>query len=125
MNESPNEIMLRSYIAAALWSSDDESDDNGGVPMDGNYDKSDIHPDTLRVMTADVDKFLAENAVDIGDRYDQAGHDFWLTRNGHGVGFWEVPDWPSQAGYRLTAACKVFGEVSLYIEAGKVCQDNC
>ena len=24
--------------------------------------------------------------------YEQAGHDFWLTRNGHGTGFWDRPE---------------------------------
>lgn len=23
---------------------------------------------------------------------EQAGHDFWLTRNGHGTGFWDRPE---------------------------------
>ena len=23
---------------------------------------------------------------------EQAGHDFWFTRNGHGVGFWDRPE---------------------------------
>ena len=25
-------------------------------------------------------------------RAEQAGHDFWLTRNGHGSGFWDRPE---------------------------------
>jgi hypothetical protein len=27
-----------------------------------------------------------------GDAITQAGHDFWLTRNGHGTGFWDNED---------------------------------
>jgi hypothetical protein len=42
------------------------------------------------------------------------GHDFWLTRNGHGAGFWDG-DWPKEAGDRLTKACEEFGEFDLYI----------
>jgi len=34
----------------------------------------------------------------------QAGHDFWLTRNGHGAGFWDG-DWP-ETGDALTEASK-------------------
>tara|TARA_A100001015_G_C14364012_1_gene471659 strand:- start:127 stop:459 length:333 start_codon:yes stop_codon:yes gene_type:complete len=26
------------------------------------------------------------------DNIEQAGHDFWMSRNGHGVGFWDRPD---------------------------------
>jgi len=27
------------------------------------------------------------------DQIEQAGHDFWLTRNGHGTGFWDRKDY--------------------------------
>ena len=39
-----------------------------------------------------------------------AGHDFWLTRNGHGAGFWDG-DWQEPAAAALTAAAHAFGEV--------------
>jgi len=41
----------------------------------------------------------------------QAGHDFWMTRNGHGVGFWETDDWQEAEGEILTQAAMAFGEV--------------
>ena len=44
---------------------------------------------------------------------DQAGHDFWLTRNGHGAGFWDG-DWKDSAGASLTEIAKSFGECNLY-----------
>lgn len=122
---TPLEVMLKAYMTAALWSSNDESDENGGDPIDSNYGIEDIHPDTAAAMRADVEKFLTENAADIGDRYDQAGHDLWLTRNHHGVGFWETPDWPKEAGERLTKAAHAMGERNLYVENGQVYQDNC
>ncbi len=37
-----------------------------------------------------------------------AGHDFWLTRSGHGTGFWDRG--LGELGGRLTAAAKVYGE---------------
>jgi hypothetical protein len=109
------EAMLKAYMVAALWSTNDESDDRGGEPLDSNYDTDDIHPDTVAKMRADVEKFLADNAADIGDREEQAGHDLWMTRNGHGVGFWETPDWPAEPGERLTRAAKAMGEAYLYV----------
>ena len=118
------EEMLQSYVAAAIWSSTFQDEDECDIPMDSKYTDDDIHPETLTKMKQDCEKFLNENAKDIGDRYDQAGHDFWLTRNGHGVGFWETPDWPEEPGERLTEAAKSFGECYLYIDDnGKVCQD--
>jgi hypothetical protein len=49
----------------------------------------------------------------------QGGHDFWLTRNGHGAGFWDG-DWPEEVGKRLTEASKKYGEVYLYVQDGKI-----
>jgi len=37
---------------------------------------------------------------------EQAGHDFWLTTQGHGVGFWDG-GWPTQ-GEELTRVCDKF-----------------
>ena len=49
-----------------------------------------------------------------------AGHDFWLTRCGHGAGFWDG-DRPEPAATVLTKASKAYGEVDLYIgDDGKV-----
>ena len=41
---------------------------------------------------------------------ERAGHDFWLTRNGHGAGFWDG-DWEQKIGQRATDASKRFGEI--------------
>ena len=97
------------YIECALWSSHDDD----GVPLDANYIVDDIAPETVVHMQADCAKFQQENAEDIAGREQAAGHDFWLTRNGHGAGFWDG-DWP-EAGDRLTAAAMAAGVVELYV----------
>jgi hypothetical protein len=54
--------------------------------------------------------------------FEPAGHDFWLTRVGHGAGYWDG-DLPDELGARLTAASKAAGEVWPYIgDDGKVYQ---
>src|SRR5215213_9921810 len=45
--------------------------------------------------------------------YSQAGHDFWLTRNRHGAGFWDRG--LGDLSNRLSDASKVYGEVDLYV----------
>lgn len=112
---------LASYIECALWSSMDESTPQGGEPMDKNYSAADLAPETLAKFTADCEKFKAANEADLHLRYPAYGaHDFWLTRNGHGAGFWDG-DWPEQAGERLTKASKTFGECNLYVgDDGKI-----
>ena len=116
----------QAYIACALWSTNDESTLEGGVPFDGNYSEEDIHPDMLVEMIADCRAFQDQNKSDINagphgcqlcqvqSSSAQAGHDFWLTRNGHGAGFWDG-DWPIAAGKRLTKASEEAGDVTLYL----------
>jgi len=41
------------------------------------------------------------------------GHDFWLTRNGHGAGFWDG-DWSEPHGSKLDEIAKAFSTVDLY-----------
>ena len=114
---------LDGYITAALWSSTDDD----GEPLDSNYQDDDLAPETLAAMTDDCRRFLAEcGQLIVGksvyeSKYSDmelAGHDFWLTRNGHGAGFWDG-DW--ETGDELTAACKRFREVNLYVgDDGKI-----
>ena len=108
------DTFTRAYVECALWSSTDESTPQGGEPMDQNYTITNIDPDTLAAMIQDCQKFQEENAADIAFERDRAGHDFWLTRTGHGSGVWDG-DWPDDVGDRLTEASKKYGEFNLYI----------
>lgn len=119
----------REYIEAALWSTNDESDESGGEPLDANYSASDIDRDTLAEMVTDCAQFQDECAELLvldnllhttANSMSQAGHDFWLTRNGHGCGFWDG-DWEDAAGEKLSDAACRFGEVNLYVgDDGKI-----
>jgi hypothetical protein len=122
--------MVEGYITCALWSSNDESDDSGGQPLDANYTSADIDEDTRAAMVADVKKFAQDNAAVLlsvvgHGKYDwaNAGHDLWLTRNHHGAGFWDG-DLPKAEGEALSEAARKLGEVYLYVNAdGKVYSD--
>lgn len=68
---------------------------------------------------------LAEKAPEYSD--ERLGHDFWLTRNGHGAGFWDRDEltasflWGVTIGERLTQLTKRFPNVDLYVgDDGKV-----
>jgi hypothetical protein len=95
---------MRAYIEAALWSSVDDA----GDPLDDEYSIENIAPETLAEMIDDCKRFQEETGV----TSSQGGHDFWLTRNHHGSGFWDG-DWPN--GERLTAISDEFGEVDLCV----------
>lgn len=102
------------YIEAALWSSTDNSNDQGGEPLDANYGLEDIAPETLASIHEDCEAFQRDHAEDIGGDLERAGHGFWLTRNHHGAGFWDG-DWVDEVGKRLTEASHAYGECDLYI----------
>ena len=99
------EEFFQAYLACAEWAASD-----GTAEWASAY----FAPETLAEMRLDCEAFYAGFAdlIDGNDR--QAGHDFWLTRCGHGAGFWDG-DWPEPAATLLTNACKAIGNVDLYI----------
>lgn len=99
------------YIETALWSSNDEN----GESLDRNYSTEDIAEETLEKMKKDCEKFQSENNEIIG-RESEAGHNFWLTRNGHGAGFFSLLwDGVWEKGEKLTESSNEFGEFNLYV----------
>lgn len=111
------------YITAALWSSNDNADDSGGEPLDRNYGPEDMADVTMAQMQREAqafydahsDKFTDENCSYTGCPVDEyAGHDFWLTRNHHGAGFWDG-DWKEPVASQLTEAAHAAGERDLYV----------
>ena len=50
---------------------------------------------------------------------EQAGHDFYLTRNGHGAGFWDRPEL-----YGATVATTLTRESKVYGTQGLDCDDQ-
>jgi hypothetical protein len=120
MNPFNIDLILQHYVVCALWSSTGEDDE----PLDDSYDSHDIAPETLAKMREDVADFIGANVpllLDSRLSNEQIGHDFWLTRNGHGTGFWDRG--LNEVGDRLAAACKPYGSVDLYVgDDGKVYQ---
>lgn len=98
------------YLIAALWSSYDDNE----TPLDENYDIDDIAPESIEKAIVDCRKFQlrAESFLD-GKDEEQCGHDFWLTRNHHGAGFWDRG--LGKDGERLTKIAESFGETWLIV----------
>lgn len=114
------------YLTCALWSSTDNADESGGEPLDRNYGPEDIAFGSLLSMARECWAFLRDNeellaryAEELPERGEwtqdeRAGHDFWLTRNGHGAGFWDR-GLPRDVGYALTWEAKAWGGCDLYV----------
>lgn len=120
------DAFTQAYIECALWSSTDNADDSGGLPLDQNYSAQDLSLESLQGAIKDCANFQEENVVDLGlashhaSHYDDrnAGHDLWLTRNGHGAGFWDRD--LGAIGERLSKAAKAYGGVDLVVCGGVI-----
>jgi hypothetical protein len=108
---------FQSYVDAALWSSSDED----GTPLDELG--AELEADATARMEADCRDFFdaCEPLWAEADGYsdEQAGHDFWLTRNRHGAGFWDRG--LGDLGRKLTDMAHPYGSADLYVtDAGTI-----
>ena len=102
---------LKQYLITALWSEIDSLTDE---PLDKNFNIDDFSPESLEQAENDCKEFIKQ-AGSLLDGLDlsTAGHDFWLTRNRHGAGFWDG-DYKKSIGEQLTKLAHSFGELNLY-----------
>lgn len=101
---------MQAYVDCLLWSSTDLE----GTPLDSIYSPGDISPEGMQEIRNDCKDFLRQAAKLIGtssDELSQAGHDFALTRNRHGAGFWDRG--LGDIGRKLTDISHGYGEFSI------------
>lgn len=95
------EKILESYLGCALWTED--------------VDKTiyDVGESTKTTAKTDIKTFI-EKAGSLLDGWteDEIGHDFWLTRNHHGAGFW---DRGRKGGDELTEIAQTFRELNVWV----------
>lgn len=105
--ESKNIIdeITKAYIEAALWTS--EADD---------YDIDDIDDNIKKEMKESVEYFVHIAGDYFSDlTNNQIGYDFWLTRNGHGAGFWDRDYINDEDKKQLTAISEILGSADFMI----------
>lgn len=118
--KTQTEQFVKAYLAAAIWSSTYENEDGECVPMDDKYSTRDISASSIFDATQDCIQFINANGIpSYGDpEYsdaEKAGHDFWLTRNHHGAGFWDRRELSMEDKARLMEASHSFREVDLIV----------
>ncbi len=96
-----------------------------GAPLDDHFGFDDFTVKSLRKAQADCDAFfdalesagIAECAAQYADD-GRIAHDFWLTRNGHGAGFWDgdYDGGENDIGDALTAIAKGFAGMYVSID---------
>jgi hypothetical protein len=126
------------YMVAVLWTSQNDGEEvpEGEDELDGSQTIYDISPAARAAAEADLFKFMSENKVtldqvklteygnssgDASGLLGQIGHDFWLTRNGEGTGFWDRPELRANGlGETLSESARQFAEQSAWCENGVV-----
>ncbi len=106
---------LTGYLNSMLWTEE----------FDDDFSIDDIDTSSVDSAKDDVDKFLDElDDYDLLDElivqmsYDSIGHDFWLTRNGHGAGFFDRG--LEEVGEEISKICNAFGKKYVYVENEKI-----
>lgn len=99
------EKFIQAFVEAGLY----YASKGGDQALEQVYGVQDLEPDALAAITTECEKFVTENATDIGDKFHQAGGDFWTARNfstsDQGfLTYW----WPLESAARLNKAAKRF-----------------
>jgi hypothetical protein len=105
-----NNTRFESYLETLVWETD----------LEGEFDLQ-----TLNALEEELQRFyqiLEETGIygQIGDHDDQSiSHNFWLTRQGTGVGFWDGDF--GEVGDELTRISDTFGRLYPYVgDDGKI-----
>lgn len=109
--------ITQGYLECALWADLPEEEFEGTI-----YDCSlESQLKANKEVLAFCQKLQSENLWDellgVSDLV-QIGHDFWLTRNGHGTGFWDRGY--GELGEKVSQIAREFGERHVYIQDGNV-----
>ena len=109
----------KGYVDALLWSSvnNDAEDEQYFDELANGYENFGV--DSQERIDKDCKDFLDKALKFIPeDSFGQAGHDFALTRNEHGAGFWDREDeYGQDAAEKLNNIATSFGEVSLFYDS--------
>lgn len=110
--------VMSGYLNCAIWTTTDEF----GESFEGQFTVDDITQESVNNAYADVAAFVDSNCADL-IRYladlnrepESIGHDFWLTRNRHGAGFWDRSYNDAHVAYlaRLSDNARIYGSAYL------------
>jgi hypothetical protein len=119
------DVFTRQYLESALAYSTYIDDEGCDRDFDEEYGIEDFAVEALLSAKRECEEFQATHKDLLEKAYEHpgysagsAGHDFWLTRNGAGVGFWDRG--LGDIGEKLSEACQ-HHEQYLYVgDDGKV-----
>lgn len=140
-----SEDVMRAYLETALWSTAyvdplngyDSEDERVDEPLDSFAAPGDLSEQVYETALVEIEALLdtLEGDADLSrhmehylaamnspsrDSHDLAalfGHDFWLTRNGHGAGAWDRG--AGESGEEVSRLMRSYGGTCLWLELGE------
>lgn len=113
----------RGYVEAMFFTNCDSGHENEFIANELGVER--LTRASVATIKAQCDAFQAQAAELLKQAYErgdydaeQAGRDFWFTRQGHGVGFWDRDQLDGTLGDKLSAAARSFGESYVEIYRG-------
>lgn len=116
------DAFTQAYITAMFFTEEGPNNlGDAGMPEISTKLMEQITQDCTDFQSQAGDLISSDNCSYTGcSSIEYAGHDFWLTRNGHGCGFWSG-NWKEPAATKLTNIAELFGEMDVYIgDDGKI-----
>jgi hypothetical protein len=118
------EDFFEHYLICALWASSDTDAIGRYFNFDDLFTTKDFEEESLKYLRSTAYKFYRDNkhmfkykqhTFNDGTYTDYmlAGHDFWLTHNGHGAGFWDGDVENEEHAKILSDNARDMGEISL------------
>lgn len=119
--------MTQAYLETQLWAQWDRDRDEDSM-LDEHYGISDIAPEYVQSVRDELASVI-ESFADLAQAYHDTtdtrmqwsrselfGHDFYLTRESHGTGFWDRG--LGELGDRLTDVAESYGEANPLFDSG-------
>jgi hypothetical protein len=112
--ENKTNAMVESYLETAKWTSHDYDEDCRDATSLEQYDWSEAAVKEAEKEIEDFKYYLDEIGLDWSTvPYTMMGHNFWLSRNRHGAGFWDCG--LGKLGDALHKAAITFGTKDVYL----------
>lgn len=111
------ETMVAAYLEAIDFTDCGDTDQPEHGAELSAYDKAKVYIDCRNFHWAVTEELIPNGLVDVTLDWSQVGHDLWLTRNGHGTGFWDREEvYDVDLSRILTAMAKAMGEHDVTFE---------
>lgn len=104
------DVFTSAYIMAIYFTDTGDTDQPGS--------EAPLEPQARETIIRECREWQEQNAALLSEAYaregytaERAGHDFWLTRTGHGAGFWDREELRTDGlGDRLSDAARAAGD---------------